>query len=428
MGKPWRITGFFLVLTALGSSIPAQSTGGSPARFALHSEVTAVGPDMTSRPETISGVAGVWPELWSGRAIAFAEMRPMNEKHVRWSGEFSSPFVFLSAGSRFLPGAPTDFLRRPYSVASSLDVAPARDVTSAWLSLFPGNVPGLFVLEQERSAGFFYAPDLNTLLAVHPNARAGVIALRRSFGAPDARTDIVTDILFNRRTAEGFASLARHPDTEGLTIETTAERRENSDYKNFATGELYVNRRGRSGFGSVFAGIDDSFFGEIAGEDRGLSGVRLAGAGIALPSARIQLVLRVRLMRESVYGGPENRRAWESIAVGLRSWGKKGRFFAAVESKKHGTRSIEGGGTLRTRWLDLDAGLTAQETGGRLTPSPLFLPGGVEMETRPKFFFGRKSALFARVRSSFLNCTISLGEDFSGRRTALTSAEIRVQL
>lgn len=419
-----------LFCTLLGGIPPFIVTlrAEGSVQAALHSEIAAVGPDLTSRPETIPGFSIVWPGIWSGRGVVFSEIRTQKEKHARVSGEFSSPFVYASAGSRFLPGPPTDYLRIPYSVTSSLDLEPARSVNSAWFSVFPGYAPGLFALEGERSVGIFYAPDSNTLAALHPASRSGVLAMRRSIGTSDARTDFITDILFNSRTTEGFASAARHPDAGGLTFEGIAERRESRDYRDFAAREFYEKRKGRSGFASLYTAWDDSVFLEAAGEDNGLLGARLVGTGIALPSASVQVVLRARVMRESVYSGPKNQKEWESAAIGVRIWGKKGRFFAALESRKQGTRGLEAGGTIRTRSVEFDGGLVVQETGGNLVPSPLFLPGGVEMETRPRFYFERKSALFARFRSSFLNCTLSLGEDLSGKRTAVTNAEVRVQL
>lgn len=250
-----------------------------------------------SVPDGLQAAAELELILESRRSAEPTSPAPGTEEsgrqRVYLSGRWRSRWLDLAAGRRYQPGPRHNFLGQP-GLFAALPGLPNGRRTGALFVHCPGLPwsPGLFAIEGAAGAGLYLTdPGQNYLLAYHPGSAAGVFAGRSEAG----RLGWAWDIVRNERTTEGFARLRLEPaavyDDESqagigddFEFLLEGERREAWDYKDFAAGELFPEREGKSGLAYGGLGYADLLGLEIAGQDIGQDGLRLARFSAGLPA------------------------------------------------------------------------------------------------------------------------------------------------
>ncbi len=464
------LIGPILILLAQGS-VQGEPTGGAGEKLARGS---ALGADLagfqsdTPAPSRVARevfwLEAGWPQPTGAEKTDTAGARGMIEsrrlpariarepgladseaQRVYASGELTTNWLYIAAGRRYLPGPRTSFLAHPGLTGGLSPIPPARGTGSVFAFL-PGSnfLPGVFALETGRGAGLFWAdPNRTWFFAYHPGARKGALAASSALQTDSTLFAWTVDITGNARTTEGYARL-RLTDLDAHADPSTGtksgavpawqwlfvgERRESWDFRDYAGGALFPDRKGKSGLVYVRGDVQDTFSIEVGGQDIGQDGMRMLrlSGGLSPAESAFRLALDCGVYRRRTYD-TENREYFDpAVGSALRASGANFFFSARLEQRRSTFTAGEFAGGLRAgpyrfeiagiareplaRTTDLrratETTITGWETNHRIWPG-----GGERGRTAPFFFLNTDTeaeagARFYREESGVLRLRLS---------------------
>ncbi len=338
-----------------------------------------------------------------------SDLRPESNRvsQALVSAQWSSPFLYFSAGSRFLPGPATGYLLDADRYSGFSDTSSGRNQSSAFLQPFPRYfLPGIFYLEQTGTAGIFLADSQHRFFfAAHPGTKTG--ALSFNYGGTNDGLRVYGDFFKNSLTPEGFFQLNHGKRFQDIYLHIEAERRESWD-KN-AAGEWIDERKGRSGLGAANLIFYCAEL-ETAGQDIGLYGLRMGGLTLKyrlgfFPGAA---AARGRYYRQAVYASSLDYAVNAGGALGWmldeNRWGAS----LFYEERSTGRPTAELKFHWKSRYAEFSFGAAARtkEREGE-DRSFLFVQTEKDRGSSANFFPDARAALLLQIKSGYVYLYLS---------------------
>ena len=330
---------------------------------------------------------------------------------ARASVEYRTPYFYLAAGSRYLPGPGGRFLSQAEFYSAWNDTPGPREMNPGFLKFAPGLgalIPGMFILENEKQAGIYWSTaDDSALLAFHPRRELLHLTLAREFSPLAYPGHIYLDAGSVGEHRQGFFRYRAGRANEEDSLSLSGERRVEWDRSIGPHKQILRERTGKAGL--LLARFTPASFLrlELGGEDRAGRGSRLGGLRLlsGQDDDALRFILRGRYYQSRYYDTAAAPYVDRGIAPGIRLGKKRAYLSVLVEARRRTAPVAELAWHIQNASLKVDLGAVyrrLKKTGDR-PPAPAFLGNRNEQEAGGKFLDDDESAAFyLRLRNRYL--------------------------